>query len=224
MQIHPILAVDIGAIIGLIVLVLSFLGWIVNLIKGEEGGVKKPRPPRPANAGGKDLRSEIQDFLDELTVTRSPQSRPARKPVPEEDVIILEEEPPRRPVRPAKTEKPRKKGKPAPAPTEASSPSKPLSQQHLPTSRLGAGVQEHVASHLATGHVAAEAERFIGHRVADAVQQDLGASNAAKGAVPNLSQATLHPALKFITQTGALRDAIVLSEILQPPKALRSRK
>ncbi len=219
MNIVPVLAVDFGAVIGLIVLVLSFLGWIVNLIKGEEG-VKKPQGPRRPNAGGKDLRSEIQDFLDELTVTRSPQSKPARQVEPEDDVVILEEEPPRRPVRQAKPEKQRKKGKPAPVARETSSPAKPLSQQHLAASKLGTGVQEHVAAHMAPGHVGVEAQRFIGNRVAEAVQQDLG----AKGAVPNLSVATLHPALKFITQPGALRDAVVLSEILQPPKALRSRK
>lgn len=223
MNLLPVLAVDVGAIVGLIVLVLSFLGWIVNLIKGEEGA-RKPAPPRRGNAGGKDLRSEIQDFLDELTVTRNPQSPPARGMEPEEDVIILDEEPPRRPVRQAKPEKPRKKGKPAPALVEATSPAKPLSQQHLPASRLGSGVQQHVATHMAAGQVAAEAQRFIGNRVAEAVQQDMGAATAAKGAVPNLSLATLHPALKFITQPGALRDAIILSEILQPPKSLRPRK
>ena len=223
MNIHPVLALDVGAIVGLIVLVLSFLGWIVNLIKGEEG-VKKPQAPRQANAGGKDLRSEIQDFLDELTVTRSPQSRSARKVELDDDVVILEDEPRRQPVRAAKPEKSRKKGRPAPVSVEPAAHAKPLSQQHLAASKLGTGVQEHVAMHMASGHVAADAQRFIGNRVAEAVQQDLGATNAAKGAVPNLSVAVLHPALKFITQPGALRDAVVLSEILQPPKALRSRK
>lgn len=226
MNFLPVLAVDLGAIVGLIVLVLSFLGWIVNLIKGEEGGIKRPRPPRQANAGGKDLRAEIQDFLDELTVTRNPQGQrpPSRKVQTEDDVVVIEEDPPRRPVRAAKPEKPRKKGKPAPTATEPALQTRPLSQQHLPTSRLGAGVQEHVTAHLAPGHVAVEAERFIGNRVATAVQHDLGTTNAAKGAVPSLSVAALHPTLKFITQPGALRDAVILSEIMQPPKALRSRK
>lgn len=223
LNLFPVLAMDVGAIVGLIVLVLSFLGWIVNLIKGEEG-VKKAPPPRRANAGGKDLRSEIQDFLDELTVTRNPQSKASRPVQTEEDLIILEEDPPRRASRPGKPEKPRKKGRPASVSAESAVPAKPLSQQHLAVSKIGTGVQEHVAQHMAKGQVTAEAQRFIGNRVAEAVQQDMGASTAAKGAVANLSVANLHPALKLITQPGALRDAIVLSEILQPPKSLRPRR
>ncbi len=228
MNVLPILALDIGAIVTLCIFVLSILGWLVNVIKGEEGA-PKGRPPRPANAGGKDLRAEIQDFLDELTVTRNPQVRPAPKKETDEDIVIIEDEPPRRPVRAAKPEKPRKKGKPTPAQPippspKASRPVTKLVQQHLPTSRLGAGVQEHVAAHMAEGHVAAEAQHFIGNRVAEAVQQDLGAATAAKGAVPGLSVAVLHPALKFIAQPGTLRDAIILSEILQPPRSLRNRK
>lgn len=225
--VFPILAIDPGAIVGLIVLVLSFLGWLVNLIKGEDN-VPKARP-RQGNAAGKDLRSEIQDFLDELTVTRNPE-RPNRKPQrppSEEEVLILEEDQPvRRPVRPAKPEKPRKKEKPAAAKTPTPVASRSISQvqqQHLPTSRLGSGVQEHIATHMAAGQVTAQAQAFIGHRVEQAVQQDLGVSQQAAGAVPSLSVAKLHPTLAFLTRPGSIRDAIVVSEILQPPKALRRR-
>jgi hypothetical protein len=220
----PILAIDPGAIVGLIVLVLSVLGWLVNLIKGEDN-VPKARP-RQGNAAGKDLRSEIQDFLDELTVTRNP-DRPNRRPPSEEEVLILEEDQPvRKPVRPAKPEKPRRKEKtataktpPAPAPRSISQ----VQQQHLPTSRLGSGVQDHIATHMAAGQVTSQAQAFIGHRVEQAVQQDLGAASLATGAVPGLSVAKLHPALTFLTRPGSIRDAIVVSEILQPPKALRNR-
>ncbi len=227
LEVHPILAIDPGAIVGLIVLVLSVLGWLVNLIKGEDGAPKAP-PPRQANAGGKNLRSEIQDFLDELTVTRDSDVRKPRRPrVEEEDVIVLEEdEPVQKPTRPAKTGKPRKKEKPAPQRVAPAPPARQISQvpqQHLQTSRLGTGVQEHVATHMAAGQVTAKAQAFIGHRVEQAVQHDLGASPAAAGAVPNLSVAKLHPALTFLGQPGAIRDGIIISEILQPPKALRGR-
>ena len=84
--VSPLLAIDPGAIVGLIVLVLSVLGWLVNLIKGEDNAPKAR--PRQGNAAGKDLRSEIQNFLDELSGGQKPR-RPNR-PVPaEEEVIIL---------------------------------------------------------------------------------------------------------------------------------------
>lgn len=222
--ISPVLAIDPGAIVGLIVLVLSVLGWLVNLIKGEDN-VPHARP-RQGNAAGKDLRSEIQDFLNELSGERPPQ-RPNRRPPSEEEVIILEEdEPVRKPVRPPKPEKQRKKEKPAAPKPAAKVGAKPLSQlqqQHLPTSRLGGGVQDHIAAHMASGQITAQAEAHIGHRVEQAVQHDLGGTPLAAGAVPGLSIAIKHPALTFLARPGSIRDAIVISEILQPPKALRGR-
>lgn len=219
----PVLAIDPGAIVGLIVLVLSVLGWLVNLIKGEDNAPKAR--PRPGNATGKDLRSEIQDFLDELSGGRKP-ARPNR-PAREEEVIILEEdEPVQKPVRPAKQQKQRKKEKVAATPTAAAPSSRPLSQvqqQHLQTSNLGSGVQQHLAAHMAAGQVTAQAESFIGHRVEQAVEKDIGTASLAAGAVPGLSKPKLHPALAFLARPGSIRDAIVLNEILQPPKSLRSR-
>lgn len=223
LPVTPLLAIDPGAIVGLIVLVLSVLGWLVNLIKGEDNAPKAR--PRPGNGAGKDLRSEIQDFLDELSGGRKP-ARPNR-PAREEEVIILEEDQPvPKPVRPAKPQKQRKKDKVAATPAAAASGARPLSQvqqQHLQTSNLGSGVQQHLASHMAAGHVTAQAEAFIGHRVEQAVQKDISTELLAVGAVPGLSTPKLHPALSFLARPGSIRDAIVLNEILQPPKSLRPR-
>ena len=202
----PLLLADVSEWIGLAVLVLSFLGWIVNAIKGNqaEGVPKQPRP-KPQ----RDLRAELEVFLEELQT-----GKPAAKP----EVVKPQAERPK-PV-PAVAKKPQKQrpdkkpqGKPAP---------KTLVQPTVKPSAVGGGVREHVAAYMTPDRVGAHAQEHVGqHRIDDAVAKDLAGGTVAAVTPVGVLHATPHPLLQVLSSRDGVRQAILLQEILQRPRALR---
>jgi hypothetical protein len=211
MNFTPLLAdLDIKELFWLGVLVITGLSWLVKQLRGGDAPPVGPAGPRPAE---KPLRSEIEIFLQELTKGQ-PDPKPQRPQPPP---------PQRRPPQPqkAKQEKPRKPQRPAPVPSAApAKPGKRLEDQHLPASQLGQGVRSHVSTYMAPERVATEAERHLGHRVDEAVKQDLGVA----GVQPVAATPGKHPLLELLSQRSGRRQAIILSEVLQKPVALRSRR
>lgn len=212
-----VLADQIGQYITLAVLVLTFLSWFVKLIKGQDGAAAGAPPARrPAE---KELRTEIEVFLQELTKS---QPEAVRKPEP----------PPRRPPAPPKpkADRPRKArpaepvAKAAVKPAERGRPGSRLAQRHLAPTPLGQGVRAHLTEYMASDRVTAESQQHIGHRIDAAVQQDLGAMAAIAAAAPNVrSGAPGNPWMAIFSQPGGMRQAFVLNEILQKPAALRRK-
>jgi hypothetical protein len=204
-------APDIGNYIWLAVIVLSFLSWLVKLIKGQDvQGGAPAAPPRRVPPADKPLRSEIEVFLQELTQT---QPKVVRK------ADAAPQPPPRKP--PNKKGDKQRKAKPAETVAKATQRQKPGSsfvQQHIPTSQLGQGLRTHLDQYMAPDRVTAEAQHHIGHRIEAAVKQDLGqiAADGATRAAP-----VAHPLLATLMQPGGMRQALVLNEILQKPAALR---
>jgi hypothetical protein len=199
---------DLHQLFWLAIIVISFLSWVVKQLKGGDAAVQPQRRP-PAD---KPLRSEIEVFLKELT---KGEQEPPRKPAPP---------PPRKQPASAKAkpEKPRKARPGTPPSKPVSNPPKRgsrLSEQHLPTTQLGQGVRAHLTGYMASDRVTAEAQEFIGHRIEDAVQSDLGQS----GMTLPLGSRTPHPLLALMSQPGGMRQALVLNEILQKPAALRRK-
>ena len=77
---------------------------------------------------------------------------------------------------------------------------------------------------MATDRVTAEAKQHIGHRIDDAVQQDLGQMAAAGEASAGMrTSAAANPLITMLSQPGGMRQAFVLNEILQKPRALRHK-
>ena len=107
---------------------------------------------------------------------------------------------------------------------ERAKPGTRLAQQHLAPTPLGQGVRSHLSEYMATDRVTAEAQQHIGHRIDQAVQQDLGSMAAAAPAAPNVrSGAPANPWMAILSQPGGMRQAFVLNEILQKPPALRRK-
>jgi hypothetical protein len=205
-----VLADQIGQYITLAVLVLTFLSWFVKLLKGDGGAAAQAAPPRPRE---KELRTEIEVFLQELTKPEPPKpAAPARPPAP-----------PRKPAPPLKTkaEKPRKArlGDAPPKKTERQRPGSTLAQQHLPSGQLGQGVRAHVSEYMTSDRVTAEAQQHVGHRIEQAVEYDLGVSAAMTN--PPRMPVVKHPLVALLSEPGGARQAFVLNEVLQKPRALR---
>lgn len=202
-----VLADQIGQYITLAVLVLTFLSWFVKLIKGQDGGAAAQPVRRPRE---KELRTEIETFLQELT-----KPEPARPAAP----------PPRKPPAPprAKSDKPRKT-RPAeaqPKKVERAKPGSSLSQQHLPSGQLGQGLRSHVSQYMTADRVTAEAQQHVGHRIDEAVQQDLGQATALAMSGAPRTGTPKSPLVALLAEPGGIRQAFVLNEILQKPRALR---
>ncbi|MDZ4685347.1 MAG: hypothetical protein SH850_09670 [Planctomycetaceae bacterium] len=202
LPLHPLLAFEVGEYIGMAVLLLSFLGWIVNSIKGNAPD-GQPREPRPHPK--RDLRSELEVFLEELQSGKpQPKPQPERPPPPAQPVAKKQQ-------RQAKSKKPQ----PKPAP-------KTLVQPAAKPSSIGGGVREHLATYMAPDRVGAHAQSHIGqHRIDDAVAKDLAGGTVAAVATIETPRATPHPLLKVLMSPDGVKQAILLQEILQKPRALR---
>lgn len=195
-----VLAVDVGQLIGLAVLVISIISWLVNLIKGE--GNNAPAAKRAAPQ--KDLRSEIEVFLEELN--KPPVRQEAPRPAPK-----------RAPAPPQPKAKQQKQPQQQKKRTEPIS-KRPVTTESRPSSNLGAGVRQHVAEHLAAGQVTAQAQQHIGNRIESSVTHDLGTSSTNLHMERNVP---VHPLYTLLTQQGGMRQAILVHELLQKPRALR---
>lgn len=203
----PIVAVDFD-VVGIIILVLSILGYFVKAIKGS--GENVPRPPMRRPDGDR-MKMEIETFLEELNEeTRNRPAGRGNKPVPPA-------ERPRPPaVKPAK-----KSGKVGPSarPPMASKSVASLADKHFETSKLGQGVRSHVSGYMQSDRIASEVKQDLASRIPSAVQADLGPASATAAGAP--SPPPVHPVVRLLRDPQGVRQAIALQEILQKPKALR---
>ncbi len=193
-----VLAIDVGQLIGLAVLVISIISWLVNLIKGD--GNNAPAGKRAAPQ--KDLRSEIEVFLEELN------KPPVRKEAP----------PPRPAPKRAPAPQQQQKAKPQQKKRAETVNQRSVASDSRQTSSLGAGVRQHVAEHLVAGQVTANAQQHIGHRIEASVTHDLGTSSTNLHMDRN---ASVHPLYTLLSQPGGMRQAMLVHELLQKPRALR---
>lgn len=205
-----------GQLIGIAFIVLSFLSWFVKQLKGGGGGeeVVQQGEKRVAEKN-KPLRSEIEEFLEEL---RKPSAQPAAPPKPE---------PVRKPVpvTKAKPEKGRKS-----RPTEASSPASErpkttsqLAQKQLPQSTLGESVRSHLKDYMSE-RVGAEARQHLASPLQEGRAPMVGQDAVSGAESPAMRRGEQHPLLVALSQPGAIRQNFVLAEILQKPRALRPKR
>ena len=98
----------------------------------------------------------------------------------------------------------------APPPYAASRPAPRVADTHLSSSNLGGGVRSH--------QMANRVEAAVQQEITGAVQHDLG--NRIAAALPP-SERPVHPLVKVLRDPNGVRQAILLNEILQRPKARR---
>lgn len=204
MSIEPTFAApDIGTIITLAMILIAFIGWIVNLVSEKA----KQQPKRPmANANpprGNDDRfqQEIDKFLQQVGGRPAPQ-----RPAPKDDFLI--EVVPENELLQRRREERRKQK---------------LSQiedRHVETSQLGEGVRSHVEFQMHDS-LDEKVRQDVGNRISAVVEADFGESKA-NAATPMAALVTVkpHEIVQLLRDREGVRKAIIVNEIL----ARRSRK
>jgi hypothetical protein len=195
-------AVDVGQIIGLCVLVVSVLSWFVNVIQGNtpDGAPRQPKAKPGAQTG----RVEIEHLLQELAGDKSKPKRERER----------REQPPR-PAR-SPSERGQKKVKSAPQrpggppPYVPTRPTPRVSETHLPSSNPGAAIRAH--------QIGSRVDVAVSKDLTATVQHDLG--NRISAALPP-ERPKVHPLINLLREPAGIRQAILMNEILQRPRASR---
>jgi len=219
----PILADGIGGLGCVVVIVMMFVGWILKLINANKN---RPAPAarrqgrRLAREGDGRLQSEIDTFLQEVGGRR-------RQVEPEEfDDLTIELVPEEDQVR-----RPRRRRPQSQPPKRRSQPveqvSTPISERHLETTAqstdLGAGLREHQQEFMQDDHISQEVVEDLGRRTGG------GASERQTARQPDVEQTTARGmatsmsrgVARMLRDPATVRQAIVISEILSPPKSRR---
>jgi hypothetical protein len=208
----PVLALEVGEIIGIIFLVISALGWFVKAIKGD-GGAANPPVRRPDGN-----RLEIESFLEEISSTKpnrppAKPDRPARPPERSRPAAAKTVKKPQKPPRPQQAAQPQKEPKRA----------SPLSEQHLAKSNLGEGLRTHVSGYLQPDHIAGEVAQDLAGVLPTKTRAEIGRGPSVSGVTTSTEAKPIHPLIGLLQDPQGVRQAIVLQEVLQRPKALRAK-
>ena len=194
--------IDVSQVIGLCVFVISVLSWFINIIKGNTPeGAPRPNPQKPKPPAA---RSEIEVLLEQVAgdrqkpIRREQQPQSPRPPKPQQQ----------RPTNVARSTSPRPGMQPAK--TAVKQPAR-ISETHLASSNLGSEVRSH--------HIGNRVDAAVQKEITAAVHHDLG--NRIAAAQPPQEQ-SIHPLVKVLRDPNGIRQAILLNEILQRPKARRN--
>lgn len=237
------------AAITIAVMVIAFIGWLVQIVgqsRGPKPGpVNRPRPaaPRPAAAapnrprpqGNDRLQSEIDAFLREVATGRKPE------PVEEDAIEIIEDD--------VIEDRPRRL---APAPTSLATPQAPvntgqitewdreqqrrrermistLGERHLEATPLGADLRKHVEQYMSESVQLRREKEQVEQRLAEtrAELQAMRAQTAAgPAAAPVGGRAAGSGTSRFsnlLKNRRSVKDAIVINEVLGRPKGMTRR-
>jgi len=233
---NPILALDISSLFAIGFVLISFIGWIMNLINAQNPPPQPKQPARrPVPRDGK-VQNEIEVFLQEAMGRRAPQ----QPQLGGDDIEIIEPAPQRR--RPPQQRPPQRKPLRRKSQTPATS-RPPVKQQSLqPGERLssrrltsssdrGQNVRSHADDHMQS-RVGAQIEQDLPHLVDQGVARNLGEfladdNDTRRSVAPHIqSRAAVKGATGLIAalrEPAGIRQAIMLQQILSKPRALRPR-
>jgi len=223
----------------LVFIVIAMLVGLVNWFKK----LNQPAPPqrgvpprRPRPAAGDRLSSEIEIFLQEVAG-----KKPARDAEPEEvpiEIVSTEKRrqsstrPQRRPQGGSSS---KKRPRPAtrarvPKPAAVTPRSRPgeniAGRTELEARKLDSKVEEHLSEYMQAGRLAERTEERIGHQVGDRVAEHLGTFGGAEPdwlqtVVTGESSSPAQRIVKLLRDPVGIRQAILINEILSPPKTRR---
>lgn len=228
----PALLADIGGVFAVIFLLISFIGWIINMINAQNPPPAPNRgPQRRPRARDRKVQNEIEQFLQEAMGSK----QAARDEVPPDEIEVVEvapqrrAPPPRRQPRPTPQLQTRQRPAAEQASTERIRPGSGVTKREFSPSTLGAGVAAHVKDHMRE-RVGQQTTQHLPHAVDQTVTQHLGEFLASPrdtrgGVGPVIRAGTSVPdptgLITELKQPGGMRKAIVLQEILARPRALR---
>lgn len=187
---QPLFA-DAGFIVGLLVLIFTVVGWLVNIANAQNQPPPPPqkRPPRPPRPKRERVQNEIDIFLKEVRGDT----------VIDEDDVVLESVPQTTRQRPG---------------LEAQS------EEEGSRSRLGKmapHLESHVGEHLASHHL----ESHVGEPQPKRESPDPRATGEMLAIQGKTAKSTPLPIAGLLKNREGIRQAIMVNEILSKPKALR---
>lgn len=204
--IAPLLA-DIDGLIAVAVAVISIVGFISNLISGQQKGQKNVPAPRPKRAPDRRIRDEIEAFLQEATGNKGQRAD--------------------RPAPPARQEPQRKggqKSRPKPPP-QRKTPAAPAAERPDTSDKLGRDIQTHVQQHM-SDRVGQQVSRDLAPHIAPPHLGLLGGgdktpANASVASTASQGSTTAAELLALLRSPQGRKQAMVMAEILQKPLSLR---
>ncbi|MGD9853577.1 MAG: hypothetical protein AB7U20_01370 [Planctomycetaceae bacterium] len=227
-----VLALDIGSLFAVAFLLISFIGWIMNLINAQNPPPQPNRPVRrPAPRDGK-VQSDIEEFLQQAMGRRAPQ-----QPKGENAGIEIIEPAPAQRRSPARRPPPGRAAAPAagtptaapPAPSAGRPGEAIVSRQSVGSSDLGAGVVSHLQDHMSS-RVGQQVEAHLPRSVEQSISQHLGQFRAGETDTRRDVTPTIRSNAAVKDPTGliddlrspdGMRKAVILHEILAKPRSLR---
>jgi len=232
----PALLADFGGFFAILFLLISFIGWIINMINAQNPPPAPNRgPQRRPRARDSKVQNEIEQFLQEAMGNKQ---RGRQEEVPADEIEVVEAAPPRRQA-PRRKPRPVVSGQrpversvidPATSSPERSRPGTGMATRLAPA-ELGSGLSAHVQDHMrervtqeTSQHLPAAVSQTVGQHLGEfaAAARDTRTATAARplfGAVATLSDAT--GLIGELRKPAGVRKAIVLQEILARPRALR---
>lgn len=222
-------------VISLLFVIIAFLSWIFSVVNGKQnapGGGRPNPPPGGGRRQQKDLQAEIDRFLNNVT------GKPNEDELEVIDDDAVQKRPqPRRKQRqknPAQGSAPQRSSKRAEDSETSAQGPRPggrISQRKGPGStNLGAGLREHLAEQMQE-RVGKQAEQYLGHGVAEKVEQDLGkfsvneqrSSTAAviKEVKPSITASAV---AEIVRDSATMKQAFVMNLILNRPTFGRGKR
>lgn len=195
---------NIETVITVAILIISFLGWLVNLAN------EKAKPPQAGPAGPRPrpreqkMRNEIDIFLREVGAGRKNEDEVAVEVVPEDEIRR------RQPLADSRA-------------SLSDARESNLGEIGRPVlSDLGSGVRDHLSEHQAE-RVEQLVRQDLAPRVEPAVALGL-ARSAGAAAERGEGRLRRQNIVELLHDPVGVRQAILVSEILSPPLARRRRR
>jgi hypothetical protein len=228
------------------VLVIAFIGWLVQMAgqaKGPQPPANRPRPAMPPGNGppvrrDKSLQSEIDSFLREVGSTRKPVSKEV-----EEDIEIIEDDEEvaahsrpmtsrleRAPTSPPVVAEVRPQAAGTPSAWDVEHQKRrerfvsSVSERHLESTPLGVEMRKHVDEYLAESAQLRREKERVERSLADANAQlraIRAATPASEGGIVRRGEGR-SAVVSLLKDKRSIKDAIIINEILAKPLALRA--
>lgn len=238
------LIADIEGFFGIVFFLIAFVGWVINIVNQNQQQNKPGQRRRPPNQAAQRRKQEVQHEIDKF-LNRSRDDRRREEPVDLDEVEVIAPPPTRRaPPRKRRTREEvwaeqtgNRPQSETPSPTQQKSrqskrsgpkPRKGLASRHLKTSEpekpkkfqkkrpslaeqvekdLPHAVDASVSSHMST--FTADQPQAVG-------QQGISRTTSDRKSEGNLIG-------QLLKSKQGIRNAIILNEILSPPKAMRNK-
>jgi hypothetical protein len=232
---QPVLAFDLRLVIFMAFIAISVISWIIKQVNENKKPQPAPRRPQAAPRPRNDrIQQEIDQFLKDAANRRAPQPRADVLDVDDIEIVspppmARRPPPPRRP-QPSTPAAPRRVPPAQASPGSPRRPGQELAGRHITTAPT-LGQQAGAASRQRMDErVTAQAAQHLPHAVDQSVSQHLGvfaagtppvAGAGSQGAARDVARTAAASLLLALRSPAGVRQAVIMQEILQRPRALR---